>query len=81
VSKNKDINDEVGLRHLAQSLVTNSSLQEIDLNGLKIRKNCIETYFKPALKHNITLKKIEGKIPFGIIEQDLHDNDLIEKEI
>ena len=81
LSKNKDISDEVGLRQLAHSLIANSSLHEIDLSGLKIRKNCIESYFKPALKHNITLKKIEGKIPHGVIEQDLHDNELIEKEI
>ena len=80
LSKNKDISDEVGLRQLAHSLIANSSLHEIDLSGLKIRKNCIESYFKPALKHNITLKKIEGKIPHGVIEQDLHDNELIEKE-
>ena len=56
-------------------------MHEIDLSGLRIRKNCIESYFKPALKHNITLKRIEGKIPTGVIEQDLHDNELIEKEI
>lgn len=75
LSKNKDVSDEVGLRQLAHSLVTNSSLQEMDLSGLRIRRHCIENYFKPALKHNITLKKIEGKIPTGIIEQDLHHND------
>jgi hypothetical protein len=72
------LTDEVGLRWLAQSLATNSNLAEIDLSGLKIRKPCVLQAFQPALKYNITLKKIEGKIPPGIINDDLKDNFTIE---
>lgn len=41
LSKNKDVTDEIGLRELAQSLATNSSLAVIDLTGLKVRKPCV----------------------------------------
>lgn len=41
LSKNKDISDEAGLRELATSLSTNSSLAIIDLTGVKIRKPCV----------------------------------------
>ena len=55
-SKNKDVTDEYGLKALANSLATNSSLSVIDLTGLKVRKPCVMQYFQPALKQNITLK-------------------------
>ena len=45
LSKNKDISDEAGLRELANSLSTNSSLAIIDLTGVKIRKPCVIQYF------------------------------------
>lgn len=38
-------------------------------------------YFQPSLKKNITLKKIIGKIPPGIINSDLKDNLTIEESI
>jgi hypothetical protein len=53
----------------------------IDLTGLKIRKPCLINYFKPALQLNITLKKITGKVPAGIISDDLKDNFTIENDI
>lgn len=81
LSKNKDISDEVGLRKLAEALTTNSSLSEIDLTGLKIRKPCLMNYFKPALLQNITLKRIMGKVPSGIISDDLKDNFTIENDV
>jgi len=81
LSKNKDVTDEVGLKQLAHALATNSSLAVIDLSGLKIRKPCVIQYFQPALKSNITLKKIVGKIPPGIINEDLKDNVTIESDI
>jgi hypothetical protein len=81
LSKNKDISDEVGLRKLAEALTTNSSLSEIDLTGLKIRKPCLMNYFKPALLQNITLKRIIGKVPPGIISDDLKDNFTIENDV
>lgn len=81
LQKNKDVTDEFGLRELAYALETNSSLSIIDLNGLKLRKPCVVQHFQPALKHNITLKRILGKLPPGIISGDLRDNITIEQEI
>lgn len=81
LSKNKDITDEVGLKELAGALAFNSSLAVIDLSGLKVRKPCVLQYFQPALKSNITLKRIIGKIPPGIIGDDLKDNVTIEADI
>jgi Ran GTPase-activating protein (RanGAP) involved in mRNA processing and transport len=45
LSKNKDVSDEHGLRVLAESLASNSSLSVIDLSGLKVRKPCVLQYF------------------------------------
>jgi len=81
ISKNKDVSDEFGLRELALALATNSSLAIIDISGLKVRKPCVIQYFQPALKSNITLKRIIGKIPPGIIHEDLKDNVTIESDI
>lgn len=81
LSKNKDVTDEVGLKELAEALAYNSSLAVIDLSGLKVRKPCVLQYFQPALKSNITLKRIIGKIPPGIIAEDLKDNVTIEADI
>ena len=81
LSKNKDVSDEAGLRELAHALASNSSLAVIDLSGLKVRKPCVIQYFQPALKSNITLKRILGKIPPGIISEDLKDNVTIESDI
>ena len=79
LARNKDVSDEFGLKELAAALTSNSSLAMIDLTGLKIRKPCIIQYFQPALKLNITLKKLVGKIPPGIIGADLRDNMTIEQ--
>ena len=38
-------------------------------------------FFQPALKQNITLKHIIGKIPADIITGDLKDNVMIESQI
>ena len=81
LSKNKDVSDELGLRQLAQALAVNSSLSVIDLTGLKVRKPCVIQYFQPALRSNITLKRIIGKIPPGIITDDLKENVTIEDDI
>jgi len=45
LSKNKDVSDEYGLRELAYSLSSNSSLSVIDLSGLKVRKPSVMQYF------------------------------------
>lgn len=81
LSKNKDVTDEFGLRELALSLGSNCHLKVIDLSGIKVRKPCMLQYFQPSLKKNITLKKIMGKIPPGIINSDLKDNLTIEEGI
>ena len=81
LSKNKDVSDEAGLRELAHALASNSSLAVIDVSGLKVRKPCVIQYFQPALKSNITLKRIIGKLPPGIISEDLKDNVTIESDI
>lgn len=75
------MSDEFGLRALAESLAVNSSLAVVDISGLKVRKPCVIQYFKPALKQNITLKRIVGKVPPGIISTDLKDNLTIEGSI
>lgn len=80
-SKNKDVSDEYGLKELAISLAFNSCLSVIDLQGIKVRKPCVMQFFQPSLKKNITLKKIIGKIPPGIINSDLKDNMTIEESI
>jgi Ran GTPase-activating protein (RanGAP) involved in mRNA processing and transport len=80
-SKNKDVTDEFGLKELAHSLAHNSSLSVIDISGIKVRKPCVMQYFQPSLKQNITLKKIIGKIPPGIINADLKDNVTIEENV
>jgi len=38
-------------------------------------------YFQPALQQNITLKRIVGKLPPGIVSSDLKDNLNIEGDI
>jgi len=81
LQRNKDVTDEGGLRELARALSTNSSLAVIDLTGLKVRKPCVVQYFQPALAKNITLKRLIGKIPPGIIGEDLKDNVTIESDI
>jgi hypothetical protein len=81
ISRNKDVSDEVGLKEFAHSLSHNQFISIIDLSGLKVRKPCVIQYFQPAMKSNITLKKIIGKIPPGIISDDLKDNITIESDI
>lgn len=53
----------------------------MDISGLKVRKPCVIQYFQPSLKYNITLKRIIGKMPPGIISEDLKENITIEGEI
>jgi len=66
---------------LAIALKINSSLAIIDITGLRVRKPCVVQYFQPALSKNITLKRLIGKIPPGIITEDLKDNETIESDI
>ena len=81
LSKNKDLSDEGSLITLVQSIAFNSSLQSIDLSGIRIRKPFLKTYFEPALKTNITLKYVIGKLTPDIIDEDLLTNITIENEI
>jgi hypothetical protein len=75
------VTDDIGLKELANALADNSSLAVIDLSGIKVRKPCVVQYFQPALQSNITLKRIIGKIPPGIITDDLKANITIESEV
>ena len=81
IAKNKDLSDEASLIALAEALEKNRCLQTLDLSSLKIRKPYLKQHLEPALKKNINLQKIIGKIPPGIIEFELETNIIIEKEI
>jgi len=81
LSKNKDISDEIGLVKLAEAIAKNKCIQTIDLNGLKIRKPCLKQHWEPALKKNIVMHKIKGKLPQGIIDPELETNLIIEERI
>ena len=63
ISKNKDLGDEASLIALAESLTTNKTLKTIDFTGLQVRKPYLKQHFDVALKKNITLQKVLGKIP------------------
>jgi len=66
---------------LTESLIQNTCLQTIDFSALKVRKPFLKQHFEPALKKNITLKRVIGKIPPGIIDHELEVNMIIEKSI
>jgi hypothetical protein len=46
-----------------------------------VRKPFLKQHFEPALKKNITLQRVIGKIPPGIIDHELEVNMIIEKSI
>lgn len=71
IAKNKDLSDEASLIVLAEALEKNRCLKTLDLSSLKIRKPFLKQHLEPALKKNITLQKIIGKIPPNIIEHEL----------
>ena len=81
ISKNKDLSDEASLITLAETLVHNSTLRTIDLTGLQVRKPYLKQHLDLALQKNITLQKVIGKIPPGIINHELDLNVIIEQEI
>lgn len=71
ISRNKDLSDEGSLVSLAQSIAFNKSIQTLDLNGIRIRKPFLKGHFEPALKSNITLKFVMGKLTPDIIDEEL----------
>ena len=81
MSKNKDLSDEASLITLAETLVHNETLLTIDLSGISIRKPYLNQHLNLALKKNITLQRVLGKIPPGIINHELELNAIIESEI
>ena len=81
IAKNKDLSDEASLITLVEALEKNRALRTLDLSSLKIRKPFLKMHFEPALKKNITLQKVIGKIPPGIISHELETNLVIEKQI
>jgi len=81
IAKNKEITDEGSLLVLCDALILNKKLQSIDLTGLNIRKPFLKQNFDQALKRNITLQEVFGKIPPNIIQSELDTNIVIEKEV
>lgn len=81
IAKNKEVTDEGSLLVLCESLTVNKKLQSIDLTGITVRKPFLKQYFDQALKRNITLQQVIGKIPANIIQPELEQNIMIEKEI
>lgn len=81
IAKNKDITDEGSLIAFCEALVENKKLKTIDLSGLQLRKPFMKSHFDQALKHNITLQVVIGKIPINFISDELEQNIMIEKNI
>ena len=81
IAKNKEVTDEGSLVTFCEALVENKRLKTIDLTGLSIRKPFLKQNFDQALKRNITLQEVIGKIPNNIINNELEQNILIENEI
>jgi len=81
IAKNKEITDEGSLISLCDALTFNKKLQTLDLTGLVVRKPFLKQNFDQALKRNITLQDVIGKIPSNIISAELEQNILIEKEL
>ena len=80
--KNRDINDdEVGLKLLADCLKDNSFLQTIDLTSIMISKPILRNHFLPALENNIFLQRIIGRVPPGIITDEISNNVTIDEEL
>jgi hypothetical protein len=48
---------------------------------MRIRKPFLKSHFEPALKSNITLKYVIGKLTPDIIDEELQINITIENEI
>jgi Ran GTPase-activating protein (RanGAP) involved in mRNA processing and transport len=72
LAKNKEISDEDdGLRALAECLKENAFLQSIDISGIKISKALMKQFFLPAMKDNIFMQKVIGRIPPNIIHDEL----------
>ena len=81
ISKNKELNDEGSLTVLAQQLAYNTTLQTLDLNGIRVRKPFLKQYLEPSLKQNITLKYVLGKLTPDIIEEQLQINIQIKTDV
>ena len=81
IAKNKEVTDEGALLVFCEALTRNKKLQTIDLTGLTVRKPFLKQNFDQALKRNITLQEVIGKIPSNIINAELEQNIMIEKEV
>ena len=66
---------------LVQSIAYNRCIQTLDLSGMRIRKPFLKSHFEPALKSNITLKYVLGKLTPDIIDEDLNINITIENQV
>jgi hypothetical protein len=82
VSKNKDLSDEGSLVALAKSLSKNKMLRTLDLSGIRLRKPYLKSHLESALKTNIALIEVLGKISAGSsLERELGINSMIENKI
>ena len=81
IAKNKDVTDDGSLVTLCDSLAKNEKLRTLDLTGVQIRKPFLKQVFDPALRRNITLQEVVGKISHNVIQPELDQNVTIEKEV
>ena len=81
IAKNKDVTDDGSLVTLCDSLTKNEKLRTLDLTGVQIRKPFLKQVFDPALRRNITLQEVVGKISHNVIQPELDQNVTIEKEV
>jgi Ran GTPase-activating protein (RanGAP) involved in mRNA processing and transport len=81
ISKNKDISDEGGLVTLAESIAKNRCLRTLDLSGIKLRKPYLKSHLEVALKSNITLIDVIGKISPDTLDGELGTNVKIRDKI
>lgn len=66
---------------LVDALTVNKHLRVIDLTGLTVRKPFLKQHLDQALKRNITLQVVNGKIPPHLVQAELDQNIIIEKEL
>lgn len=77
ISKNSDLTDYGSLKVLAEAFTVNKTLNVIDVTGIIVNKAFCVDILEPALRRNISLKKIIGKFPQKIVDEELKINNLI----
>jgi hypothetical protein len=59
---------------MAYAIGKNRALKTLDLTGIRLRKPFLKSHLETALKTNITLIEVIGKIPQGTLEGELLTN-------